>query len=408
MLMIALPTVFTVYYAYVNRVFLLTARGYQWDYFVWCQLALIYYSSCPPTKFNVPSGHCRLPEGLKDEPLLLLTADGLASHNVQSAFSTLLQEAATNLHHALSRTLHSVQPYALNQTLAAFESIEALNRTVLALEGSHNLKSLNHDAAKHFRHALKQTLADVSHLHSSVKLKHHRLFMGKQGVVYVCDASYAAREWLGPNFVDCVTYCRRRQHELMSLGATEVACFLLNPGARWDVLATATEILSPIYYNFTDAEMVELLGQAAGIFVEGGETFYVLASFRRLLDLGDNSSPVSFGDLVAARVHARTLAYVGVSAGSIIAGETASIAQIWPYGDAELMGGNFTGLQLVRDCVFLPHFTPSQEPFLRSYEAGLSYACPLCRAIAIPQCQPLVSGLKWLETTRQMDYVCPS
>lgn len=197
----------------------------------------------------------------------------------------------------------------------------------------------------------------------------------------------------------------------MALGATRVACLLLDLHARYVVVSSASEPLPPLSYNFTDVEMVELLAQAAGIFVEGGETFYLLRGLRRGLDLVDwaGAPPVSFGDLVAARVKSRTLAYIGVSAGSIVAGENTSIANMWAWSNAGILDGDFTGLQLAKDCVFLPHFKKKQEHMLEEYHTSLSSSCPWCRIVTIPQCQPVVSGLASMHPPhpQEMDYVCP-
>lgn len=350
-----------------NWVFLLTASGYQWNYFVWCQATQAMPSSfgmaCPPVDFNVPRGACSFDGEVDDQPLLLLTADGLSSPEAQSAFSTLLSDAATRHRRATKQQE---------------------------------------------RRSTDVQDADLQGHEQSQRPKH--LDLGNQGVVYICDSNYDAHRLLPQDYNDCISYCHVRQRELNALGASKVACLMLDPHARHELLASARDPLPTLEYNFTDHEMSQLLAQAAGIFVEGGQTFYLLSTLRRPLHLEGSLRKVSasFGDLVRARVEAGTLVYVGVSSGSIVAGETASVAQVWSDKGADLVDWNFTGLQLLRNCVFFPHFHAHQEKFLREYEAGLSTSCPWCRVMAVPQCQPVTSGLSSSESSQQMDYICPS
>jgi len=344
-------------------VFFRYARGYQWNFFVWCMLNAHAGLPCPPTSWNAPSGGCEA-LSVDSPPLLMLTADGLSSPEAQSMFTRLLSRAAANRAGSLG-----------NETSA-----------------SGNISS-------------------------------HLSEMGTHGVVHICDANYDAHVQSPGGFFDCMTYCRHRTEELMALGATHVACVLLDLAARADVtkrsVASASLLSfssSASEFNYTDTDIASLLERASGVFVEGGGTLFLLKSLRRPLELavqGAGHSP-SFGDLLRSRVRSGTVAFIGVSAGSIVAGETASVALIWSDRGADAIGWNFTALQLVPRCVFLPHFQPQNEAWVQQYAYNLRNGfsvdrwCPDCGVMALPQCQPLGFEQASGASLSRLDYLCAS
>jgi len=249
--------------------------------------------------------------------------------------------------------------------------------------------------------------------------------MGTHGVVYICDANYDARLQDPDNFIDCMTYCGYRRDELMALGASHMACVLLDLAARADETnrSVASVSLLPFAssavasdFNYTDTDIVSLLESASGVFVEGGEALYLLKSLRRPLQLavkGSGHAP-SFGDLLRSRVRSRKVAFIGVSAGSIVAGETVSVAIFGSDRGADELGWNFTALQLVPRCAFFPHFLPEDEAWVQQYahnlRNGLSVdkLCPDCGVMALPQCQPWGFQQASGASLSRLDYLCAS
>jgi dipeptidase E len=108
------------------------------------------------------------------------------------------------------------------------------------------------------------------------------------------------------------------------------------------------------------------------VYVDGGNTFYLL---RKMRECGFKEALVPFlrhGGI-----------YVGVSAGSIVAGPDIGIAAPFDENDAGLT--DMTGLQMV-NAIVSPHFTRAEEPDIARYE--LEH--PDLRVVRLPDGQALL------------------
>mgnify|MGYP001559596470 FL=1 len=102
----------------------------------------------------------------------------------------------------------------------------------------------------------------------------------------------------------------------------------------------------------TEAQVMKLLELKDIIFVEGGNTFYLLKAMR-----GCNFEKVIKKLLKQGKV------YIGASAGSIVAGRTVKTAE-W-HGDKNTVGlKNLKGLNLVPFDIF-PHYQPELAEFIK-------------------------------------------
>lgn len=106
---------------------------------------------------------------------------------------------------------------------------------------------------------------------------------------------------------------------------------------------------------------LEVLKRTNVVWVEGGNTFYLLKWFR---ESGLNKS---IGDILKDKV------YVGVSAGSVIAGPSIELAGWKPAGDKNVANlKDLTGLNLV-DFEIFPHFELSHKILLEKYTKYVGY-----------------------------------
>lgn len=98
------------------------------------------------------------------------------------------------------------------------------------------------------------------------------------------------------------------------------------------------------------------------VFVNGGNTFYLLKKMR---DAFFQSAIVPFLE--------RGGLYVGVSAGSIVAGPSIAVADSKTNGDPNDVGlTDFTALRLVKEATY-PHFQPHQQKEVDDFQATVEY-----------------------------------
>ena len=100
------------------------------------------------------------------------------------------------------------------------------------------------------------------------------------------------------------------------------------------------------------------------IFVEGGNTFYLM---KYIKESGFDKVIKEFSD--------RDIIYIGVSAGSYVAGPDISPAQ-WKYAEDKNIVGlkDFRGMGLV-DFIISPHYRPEHEPIINKNKDNVS--CPI-------------------------------
>jgi len=103
----------------------------------------------------------------------------------------------------------------------------------------------------------------------------------------------------------------------------------------------------------------ELLSGIDSIFVEGGNTFYLLSKVRQ------TEFDRKIIDLVSKGV-----VYVGVSAGSILACKDISIAD--PFDKNDYITEDFRGLGLT-DKILVPHFQNKEERLIKDFERKTGY-----------------------------------
>merc|ERR1711957_960777 len=114
------------------------------------------------------------------------------------------------------------------------------------------------------------------------------------------------------------------------------------------------------------------LDRATAVLVDmGGPMAFALAMRRKLvLRNGTATMPLSFGDAIRARVldGSGTLAYIGVSGGTVLAGE--DLWNRWENWTSDgkkqnVMDHNLSGLGLVPNCSFFPHGGSKDSAWLR-------------------------------------------
>ncbi|MCH7605248.1 Type 1 glutamine amidotransferase-like domain-containing protein [Patescibacteria group bacterium] len=110
-----------------------------------------------------------------------------------------------------------------------------------------------------------------------------------------------------------------------------------------------------------EVELRKLLEPSDIIYVQGGNTFYLLKWVKE-----------SGFDTIAKEFVEKEKIYIGVSAGSIIAGSDIEIAG-WDGIDRNEVGlEDFSGLGFVPFCIF-PHYKPEHSSFLKEEIAKYSY-----------------------------------
>ncbi|CAE8617342.1 unnamed protein product [Polarella glacialis] len=189
-----------------------------------------------------------------------------------------------------------------------------------------------------------------------------------------------------------------RTQTLLDLGASAVTCVVLDPLVRAQAGGSALaeggpkEAFGVAMHAMDDDYILRELSQGVAVWMEMGSPNFLLASLRRRLNLSeqDRASQLTFEDVIRGRVldGSGTFAYVGVSAGSILAGDDVSF--IYP-------GFNVTslGLRLVHNCSFWPHATVQNGDWLSIFSVTRHGGMT-----EIPECQPLVDfgeGLQYLE-----------
>lgn len=105
------------------------------------------------------------------------------------------------------------------------------------------------------------------------------------------------------------------------------------------------------------------------IFVDGGNTFYLL----------DHARKSGFRDAIKDLLQDNTRVYVGVSAGSILVGPSIELAGWRPFNDNNIVGiTDLTGLELVDLAVF-PHFKEEYSSLIKNFDKDVKY-----QIIALP------------------------
>ena len=105
------------------------------------------------------------------------------------------------------------------------------------------------------------------------------------------------------------------------------------------------------------------------IFVDGGNTFYLL----------DHARKSSFVDALKDLLQDNSRTYVGVSAGSILVGPSIELAGWRPFNDNNVVGlTDLTGLNLVDVAVF-PHYKEEYAPLIKDFDKDVKY-----QIIALP------------------------
>ncbi|CAE8606944.1 unnamed protein product [Polarella glacialis] len=216
-------------------------------------------------------------------------------------------------------------------------------------------------------------------------------------VVLVLDAAYDA--WGASSPYD---FCIMRTRELVALGASAVTCVLLDPVARARMGKTAlaegspSEAFGVAIHAMDDDYILRELSQAVAVWMEMGSPIFLLAALRRRLKLSgqDRASQLTFGDVIRGRVldGSGTFAYVGVSAGSMLAGDDLSFV----YRDFHVTS---LGLSLVHNCSFWPHALVQDGAWLSIFSVRQHTGM-----IEIPDCHPLVD---WGEGLQYLSSVCP-
>jgi len=98
----------------------------------------------------------------------------------------------------------------------------------------------------------------------------------------------------------------------------------------------------------------DLLNKADSIFVEGGNTFYLAKRFRE-----EEFIPK------IKRLLNKGVVYVGVSAGSVLAGKYIDIAS--PFDENKVGLNNFNGMNFT-DKIISPHFNTKEKSIIEDYE----------------------------------------
>ncbi len=98
----------------------------------------------------------------------------------------------------------------------------------------------------------------------------------------------------------------------------------------------------------------DLLDEADSIFVEGGNTFYLAKRFRE-----EEFIPK------IKRLLNKGVVYVGVSAGSVLAGKYIDIAS--PFDENKVGLNNFNGMNFT-DKIISPHFNTKEKSIIEDYE----------------------------------------
>lgn len=223
-------------------------------------------------------------------------------------------------------------------------------------------------------------------------------------VLVVLDAAYAADQD-GSQQATANDYCNLRTNEFGALGVSHVTCVLLDPIARaheWEVGKndTSRKAFGDMMHAIDDDYIFRELHSAVAVFAEMGDAIPLLVAMRRNLELHDkaDNSTLSFGDALRARVldGSGTLVYVGASGGSAVASEDLRFLGL-EY--SSMLGGNFSGLNLVPNCSFLAHATADWGPWVdsvaRDGHSGM---------MGIPNCNPVVD---WGSGARRLHQFCP-
>lgn len=125
--------------------------------------------------------------------------------------------------------------------------------------------------------------------------------------------------------------------------------------ARAEVLDLGMELIEVDLKDPDKSAIKEKLKKADVIYVNGGNTFYLLDWVRKS----------GFADYIRKLVEEGKV-YIGVSAGSIIAGPNIDISGWGPYGDPNTINLlDTSGLNLVSFAIS-PHFTETERPVLEN------------------------------------------
>jgi len=116
-------------------------------------------------------------------------------------------------------------------------------------------------------------------------------------------------------------------------------------------------------FNLTAEKFEGDLANYDAVYICGGNTFAILKRLRA----------TKLAEKIALAVKSGDLVYVGVSAGSIIAGPSIAIAGWGSTGDANEVGlTDLCGLELTKIAIY-PHFEETQREEVRAFEATVEY-----------------------------------
>jgi dipeptidase E len=128
-------------------------------------------------------------------------------------------------------------------------------------------------------------------------------------------------------------------------------------GSKQELLALGIKGPNITVYDCDYPKEIKQLTPPDCVYVCGGNTFYLLQRIK------ESKSD----QIIIDWVNGKTI-YIGVSAGSIIAGPDVSIAGPWDPNDIELK--DLSGLKLT-DTIISPHYVPAEEAQIQKIEKQL-------------------------------------
>lgn len=201
-------------------------------------------------------------------------------------------------------------------------------------------------------------------------------------------------------------YCKMRQKELSSLGATAVVCVILDREVRAQLQEDQAEIQDNEAFvkamtEVNDDMILDELDRAAAVFVDAGSPLILLQNFKRSLELKNAKrlrARMTLEGIVRAKIRAGSLAFFGVSSGASIAGEFMTEVS---SSDVAQLGFDNSGLGLVPNCSFYPHAGNSDDDANTINDLAAAYSSAV---MGLPNCQPIVNTGS---STGHLKHLCP-